>query len=204
MSTVMQPVGPREPRIYWMRRAVVVGVPLVILILVIAVSCSGGGGKKKGSGKHPTTHVTTSASTSSSPSTVASPVACDPKTLTLTLKTNSSTNSYTEGQTPQFTGIFKNPGTTPCSFTLARANEAWLVKSGAAQIWATSGCTTSKVEKAVTIKAGGHKKVSITWDGKVQKAKCTAGDTATNGTYTLAATLDGVSAASIVVFHITS
>jgi hypothetical protein len=208
MSTVLQPVGPHEPRVYWMRRALVI-VPILIVILIIAVSCGGGGGggggKKNSSGKHPATHVTTSASSSSTPTASASAAAaCDPSKLTLTLTTDAVHDSYNVGQTPKFTGTFKNPGTSPCSFTFAPTHENWTVESGPAQIWTTSGCTTSQAVKAVTIKAGGHKKVSVTWDGRVQGSKCAVGDPAAAGEYTLGASLDGVTAAKKAVFHITN
>jgi hypothetical protein len=201
MSTVLRPVGPQEPRVYWLRRAVLITLVLV-LIVVVAKACSGGGG---GSGDNKTKaghHPSASVSPSTTPSTSSPAVApCDPTALTLTLTTDSKTNTFAEGQGAKFIGTFHNPGASACTFTFAPANEDWLVMSGPAKVWTTEGCTSSTLTKDVTINAGGHKKVSVTWDGKAQGANCADSDTAKNGEYTLTGTLDSIKG-NTVVFHV--
>jgi hypothetical protein len=208
MSTVLRPVGPHEPRVYWLRRGVAI-IIVILVILALAKACGGGGGgggspstgKKKTPSAHPT--VTTSASapgtTPSSPAVVA---ACDPTKLTVTLASDATDNTVGVGQGIKFIGAFANPGTSACTFSLAPANEDWTVMSGPALIWQTSGCTTSTLVKNVTIKAGGKKHVAVTWNGETQLAKCAVGHPAQNGEYTLTATLDGVKSSNTLVFHI--
>jgi hypothetical protein len=123
MSSVVNPVGPLPPRVYWVRRLVVLGVPL-ILILIIAVSCSGGGGKKSptaGTGG-PSTTPTVTTSTTSDPN-----AACVPGDLSATLAVDAADGIYQVGATPTFTATITNVSASTCKFTSAPANEIWKV-----------------------------------------------------------------------------
>jgi hypothetical protein len=205
MSTVLRPVGPHEPRVYWLRRGVAI-IIVILVILALAKACGGGGSgandaKKKASTHHPT-GTTSSSPPTTTPSSPADVAACDPTKLTLNLTSDATDNTVGVGQGIKFVGAFANPGTSACTFSLAPANEDWTVMSGPALVWSTSGCTTSTAVKSVTIKAGGKKHVSVTWNGDEQGAKCAVGSPAQNGEYTLTATLDGVKSANTLVFHI--
>jgi hypothetical protein len=187
-------VGPLEPRVYWIRRAVLSGAVLVVII-VIAVSCTGGGG----STKKPPAHKTTPRPTNSSPA--AQVAACGPTALTLTLSTDSQT--YTSGQAAKLMGVFANTSSTACTLAVAPATEIWTVKSGSATVWTTQGCTSSKPGKTITIEPGATKTRSIFWPGHLLASGCGSGAVAAAGTYTVSATLDGVKAKKAAVFHIT-
>jgi hypothetical protein len=128
--------------------------------------------------------------------------ACVTSSLSLTLTTDART--YTLGQQPVFTGSIENNGTVPCTFTESPQKEIWTITSGPAQVWSTKDCKSSTLAKAVKIKPGKSKSVSITWDGKRNDQTCTPGDAATAGTYILTATLDGVPATGTKVFSLTS
>jgi hypothetical protein len=206
MSTVLFPVGPHEPRVYWVRRAVVFVIVLVLIIVLVEVF-SGGSGKAKAKKNKPVAHPSTSTSApattiSSSPPTTQV-AACDTNTLKLALSTDS--DSYKSGQAAKLIGKFSNPATTDCTLSVAPSQEIWTIKSGPPTVWTTQGCTASTPAKTVTIKAGGTKHVSITWDGfRSAPSGCSKGPVATAGEYTLHATLDGVTAPTAAVFHITS
>ena len=43
MGSFLRPVGPQPPAVYWRRRIVVFGIPLVVLIALLAYACSGQG-----------------------------------------------------------------------------------------------------------------------------------------------------------------
>jgi hypothetical protein len=191
VASVLHPVGRKPPRVYWVRRAVLVVIVLV-LIIAVAKACSGGSGKPAAS---PPTHSPSPASTHQA----ADP--CDPTVLTLTLSTDSET--YTAGQTPKFTGVFSNPSATACKLTHSPQKEHWTVMSGSDTIWTTKGCVTDSTEKHVTMKAGGTFTRSIFWDGHRQDPQCAQGAVAQPGTYVLNAKLDGVKGQP-VVFHVTS
>ncbi|HEX3822952.1 MAG TPA: hypothetical protein VHV79_00620 [Mycobacteriales bacterium] len=205
MSTLLFPVGPHEPRVYWVRRAVVVVVLVVVLIVLIELF-SGGSSKPKAKDKanpHVTTSTSAPATTSSSAPATTQVTACDPSTLKLTLSTDS--DSYKSGQAAKLIGVFSNPATTACTLSVAPSQEIWTIKSGPPTVWTTHGCTSSKAPKQATIKAGGIKQVSIIWNGfRSAVSGCGNGPVATAGEYTLHATLDGVTASKAAIFHVTS
>jgi hypothetical protein len=200
VSTVLRPIGPHEPRVYWIRRGIVLAVPLII-ILLLATTCGGGGGgggkKKSGGGATP---VITPSNT---PTKTVVP-ACTTTQLKLTLTTD--TEQYTPGQAPQLIGTFKNADGPTCKLARSADDEDWTIQSGTPTVWTTHGCSSSdtSIPKSIKITAGGSKIVKTTWDGKLRTSDCTESDVAQPGTYTLHATLDGVAAASPHVFHIIS
>lgn len=54
MGSFLRPVGPQQPAVYWRRRILVLGIPLVLIgFLAYACSGSGGGGGKGGANAHP-------------------------------------------------------------------------------------------------------------------------------------------------------
>ena len=191
VSTVLRPVGPLPPRVYWVRRGVLFG-GILLLIIIIAVSCSGGSSKKPTAGHTPGPHNT-------STSTAVAP--CLPTSLKLSLQTDKPI--YAIGSSATFTGVFTNVTSVACQLTMSPANETWKVTSGTPTIWTNEACQRSQIARTKTVAPGGTRRVRIQWDGKVQTSGCTASDPAQSGTYVLRATLDGYTAQSGAVFHFT-
>jgi hypothetical protein len=191
VSTVLRPVGPLPPRIYWVRRGVLLAAVL-LLIIIIAVSCSGGGTKKPTAGNTPGPQTTP---------TSTNVAACLPTSLKLALQTDKPI--YAIGSPATFTGVFTNITAVACRLTMSPANETWKVTSGTPTVWTNEACQRSQVARTKTIAPGGSRRVHIQWDGKVQTSGCTAGDPAQSGTYVLRATLDGYTAQTGAVFHYT-
>ncbi len=73
MASFLRPVGPEPPAVYWRRRILVFGIPLV-LVAFIAYACSGSGG----SGQHPAAGAS---STPSGGSSIITPGAVPTGTL---------------------------------------------------------------------------------------------------------------------------
>lgn len=193
MSTVLRPVGPLPPKVYWIRRAVLLGI-IAIIILLLATQCGGGGGGKNKPNSHPATTPTgTSTSAPSIP-------ACDPQALKATVSTDTTT--YTVNQAPNLTATLANPGTTTCKLSRSAAAEIWTVKSGTPTIWTTEGCSAGPVAPHLKIAAGATKQLSIQWNGHLRGSDCNDGAVAQPGTYRLYATIDGVKAANPAIFHI--
>ncbi|HVX68496.1 MAG TPA: hypothetical protein VHA79_02245 [Mycobacteriales bacterium] len=197
MSSVLYPVGPLPPKVYWVRRLLVLGVPL-ILILIIAVSCTGGGGGKSpthstGAGANPTTSATDSA-------TADPNAACVPGDLSAVLDTSADGSIYPVGASPVFTATITNVSSTTCKFTSSAANEKWTVWTGPTKFWTTAGCPQSDTSSTKKLSPQASTQLSITWDGKQLDPGCKAGATAEAGTYVLHARLDGVKAQQ-VIFH---
>jgi hypothetical protein len=195
MSSLLFPVGPLPPRVYWIRRLVVLGLPLV-LIAAIAASCSGGGSPSAGAaGGHGPTSTPAS---SHSPSANA---ACVAGELSATLTTSAPGDIYQVGQSPVFIATITNVSASPCQFTSNPANEIWTVITGADKFWTTAGCPAADTSASTkSLAPGASQKITITWDGKRLDPGCTHGSPAQPGTYRLHARLDGVPAKQ-VIFH---
>jgi hypothetical protein len=195
VSTVLRPVGPRDARVYWFRRAVVIAV--IVAVIVVLVAVLSGGSSKPNAGQPPPNPTQ---STSTPPSTQV--LACNLTTLKLVLSTDKDV--YTVGETPTLIGEFSNPSATACLLTTSAATESWTIKSGTALVWSTKGCTKAGPRKQLRIEAGGRRQVSIVWNGDRNGPNCAIAAVAQPGTYTLHASLDGVTAPAQAVFHITS
>ena len=193
---MLYPVGPLPPRVYWVRRGVVLGVPLIV-ILIIAVSCGGGGGNKppaaNGAGSNPPTSPTDSAS--ANPNTP-----CVPGDLSAQLAVAASNNDNAHGATPDFSATIKNVSLSPCTFTSTAANESWTVITGVDKFWTTAGCPTQDSSSSKVLQPGATRRLSIQWDGKRLDPGCKPGSEATAGTYRLRATLDGVKARQVIFY----
>lgn len=190
----MRPVGPLPPRVYWIRRCIVLGV-ILIVILLLATQCGGGGGGgggRTGGGANPNPSTSTTVTTS-----VA---ACAPTALKVTVSTDTTT--YTTGQAPSLTATIANSGTTTCKLARLASNEIWTIKSGQPTVWTTQGCATDPVPAQLKITAGATKQIRTTWNGHLRGADCQDGAVAQPGTYRLYATIDGVKATNPAIFHI--
>jgi hypothetical protein len=199
VSTILRPVGPHQPRTYWVRRSFVLAIVLLLIIL-LAKACSGGGGGGGGGnnagGQTPITPNPTQSSTATTP-------ACDPGQLKLTMSTD--TISYTVRQAPTLIGTFSNPDGPTCKLARSSDEETWTIKSGTPTVWATGCSGDPAVSKSLKIPQGGTRIVHIFWNGRIRTSDCTEGDYAQPGTYTLSATLDGVtSSRPAAVFHISA
>jgi hypothetical protein len=199
VSAVLRPVGPLQGWVYWVRRAVVLGV-IVAIVVVLVLVLSGGSSKPPATHHHTPPAPTTSASTSPTATAVA---ACDPSVLKLVMSTG--IDVYPTGQSPKLIATFTNSGTVSCTLDLRPSQQVWTVSSGADQIWATTGCTKAAglKGKQETITAGGTKTVSAVWDGHRIDPGCAEGDVALPGTYHLHGTLAGVTGQP-ATFHISS
>jgi hypothetical protein len=184
VSTVLRPVGPRGPRVYWIRRAILLAIVLVVVI-VLAAECSGGGGKPSGS------HQSGQNQPGTTPSSTKPAVPlCSTSALSLTLSTD--TKSYTSGQSARLIAAFANNGSVRCKLVRSAASEVWTIKSGPATVWTTEGCPESKVPKQMKLTPGVEKTISILWNGRLRNSTCQEGAVASAGHYAFDANLDGV------------
>lgn len=178
---------------YWVRRLVVVGLPLlVIIVLVIATT--------GGSSKSPRATSTDGPNPQQTTQTTGGGGACTPDQLSAVLSASEAT--YQVGQQPVFTATLSNVSQATCRLTTSPSNEEWTVTSGAAQWWTTKGCPQPDTSATRALKAGASRQVSITWDGHRLDPGCKRGEPAQPGTYHLSATIDGVNAEE-VAFHFT-
>jgi hypothetical protein len=204
----MHPTGPQPPKVYWVRRALVLGV-IVLLLVAVAWLLGGRGGAATGalsgpsaspSPSHPaaTSHAPTptpttatsrapspSASTtrSAAPTAVATP-ACTTSQLTVTASTDAA--SYPVGATPHLRMRIENTSGKACTRDLGAAQNELVITSGSAHVWSSDDCNPGGTPQVETLTPGQSYSVAVTWLGKLSQPGCPATQpSATKGTYRL-------------------
>jgi hypothetical protein len=199
VSSVLSPVGPERPTVYWLRRVVVV-VIVAAVVLLVAHACSGGSTKAPAADARPGAVNNTSPQPSNSASPPATP-RCTPADLSVSLATDSST--YPLGRKPKFTATFRNISGATCRLVSTVASRKWTVTSGPVTTWSSAGChLTGSAEKAM-LASTRTATVSITWDAHRNDSSCTLGSAALPGTYVARGTFGSVTAQP-AVFHVVS
>lgn len=191
MSSFRRPVGPESSRVYWRRRALVLGVLLLIVVVVVLIvvgrgsgassasapgasasagesSGADGSGTAPGAGS-PTSPSSPSAAPSSSagaPSASAAPgdaAACSDGQIELTPVLDKT--AYGPTDDPQIAMSIKNTGSDACHMDLGSAQQVLTISSGAEQYWSSKDCQTGGTNQDVTIKAGQELTTpAIEWD----------------------------------------
>lgn len=195
MSNVLHPVGPRPPRVYWVRRVVVVAVLIAVVAavaLLVRLAMSGSAdGATTGTGARPSTTATGRAS--------GTPQACPASAVSLAVTADAT--SYGPGVHPTFTVTVTNAGTVPCTLDAGAAAREVVVTSGADRIWASGDCTNAAAStKLVLLNAGQPYEASVPWARVRSAAGCPTGLPAPRpGTYQATAVLLGKTSAPLVM-----
>lgn len=178
MSSLMRPVGPEDPQVYWKRRAILVMVALIALIVLFCVfAWIWPDGTPSASGPaSPTPTVTPQPTATPTTTPTASPTAgglCPDAGIDVVVTTNEST--YQPGVNPQVTMAITNGGTVACQRDLGSgANEITVVSQGT-RIWSSDDCSTSSEADVQTLQPGESATVELTWDRVKSEPGC-AGD----------------------------
>jgi len=183
MSSLRHPVGPESSRVYWRRRALVLGVLLLVVVVVVLIVVGRGSGATSATGPSasPSASVSPAASSaksdaagaadaaSPSPSASASAAAAgDGDTCTkddIALKPVLDKSSYGPTEDPKIAMSITNTGSATCHMDLGSAQQVLTISSGDEQYWSSKDCQTNGTSQDVTIKAGQTLTTpSITWD----------------------------------------
>ena len=187
MSSLLFPVGPERPSVYWLRRLVLLAA-VGMLLLGIWFLVGGRGG---GSGTEPTPEPSATFSaeatvvSSESPVVEASPSAVEPTTEAtlsgepiecgdevIVVDSTSDSSTYRIGTNPVLTLTITNTGDLPCLRDVGpKANEIE-VTSGGYHVWSSDDCNASDKTKVVTLQPGETVSSSITWSGVLSRKGC--------------------------------
>lgn len=170
MSSVINPVGPEEPAVYW-RRRILVGVAVLVGLLVIGFvlrSCSGGADPVAS----PTDQPSQSAQPSESPSGDATGdvAACSDSDIGVAVKMAQS--SYKTGEDIVFQLHITNNGQSDCSRNLGSKVNNMAVTSGPAAVWSSDNCLPAGEDDFKTIPTGKTYVVESTWKQDITAASC--------------------------------
>jgi len=194
MSSVVRPVGPQPPRVYWIRRVLVVVLAaavvagLVGLGTVLVGFLGGLGGDGSAAAPEPSETETSAA---------GSPASCGADDLMLALAADGQT--YPEGALPQFTVSVVNDGTASCTFDASSANREVVVTSGADRIWSSADCQPDPEQDLLLLGVGTTAPATVTWNRERSAEGCPSGLPAPRpGTYKATATVAGVAVEPVV------
>ena len=192
MNTVVRPVGPRPPRVYWVRRLVVVPAGVLALAVVWALALLAmrlfGGDDAAAAAPVPSPSETVAAS---------GPAACDPADLELSFIADAQ--SYPAGTDPVFTVGIVNAGDASCTLDASGAQREVVVTSGNDRVWSSADCQGETTEDLLLLAAGAGSPDTVAWDRSRSAEGCPADLPAPRaGTYRATATVLGVTLPEVV------
>ena len=174
MGSLLRPVGPEEPRVYWVRRGLVLLVAALLAFGVFwlawpresPVSAAPAG---QGSSVTPPASTSPSPSAAPSPTKPAGPVACDPAAMRLTVAGFQRVKVSTK---QAFTLSVINGGTEACDLTISPKTYSLTVRSGDDRIWSTADCAKWLPEEKVTLKPETAHEFTVEWPLRRSKSGC--------------------------------
>jgi len=188
MGSVLHPVGPQAPGVYWVRRALVLLVLLAVVSLVVwalwpkpaAITAVPAPTTTQTAASAESPASTPAATPSPSP-TPTGPVACEPGATKLAI---SGYKRVKAGAKQVFSLSATNRGEAACILAVKPATTELTVTSGKDRIWSTADCDAWLPSKTVTLKPGAVHEFSITWPTKRSQKECkTSKDAVRPGTY---------------------
>ena len=205
MGTVLHPAGGRPAAVYWIRRALVLAVPLAIIVGLVWWFLPKGGApiaatpaSTSASPSAPAVAPTPAPSdTPTTPATPAAPTACAAESLSASL---AGYGTVKVGGTQPFTLTVTSQADADCLFDAKAGTVELAVSSGSDRIWTTDHCAKLLPGKTLTLTKGKPVELSITWPVKRSAKDCkTTKDALGAGTYVAKATYRDVTLARKVM-----
>lgn len=194
---------PLPRRVYWVRRLVVLGVPLLVVALVVGFFARGSGAGPE-AGPTPSaerTAATTAPATTPPPSPTgpAKPVP-DCADSGLSVAVEAKKDGFGAGEKPSFAVTLTNTGSKACVVDSDQVSRTAVVRSGDEVVWSEDPCVGKRqASRPLLLAPGQHDTSTFTWPRVRSAEGCPSGLPAPkNGTYRLDYAVDGVAAARVV------
>jgi hypothetical protein len=199
VSGLLHPRGPEAAAVYWRRRALVLGV--VVVILGLAANALRGGDEPAAAASapgvvvlvSPTQEATTPAVTAlPTESAAPAPTVDADGNVLCTSDMVRVTAAVDRKSTPVGIGVHikmsvKNTSATDCTRDVGSgANEIVITRSGDT-VWSSDHCNPSADTDDAKLPAGGTWSVTVVWNGKVTGRGCAIKGDAQPGTYSVKA-----------------
>ncbi|MEA5155455.1 hypothetical protein [Raineyella sp.] len=226
MSGMLHPVGPEDPQVYWMRRATIGVVVLVVVLIIVAFARppkTAGSAIPAGS---PTPLVLSTPTPTPTPTPTESPApaaatptpgaspaaaqtpaaaktpdgtaACQASDIRVALSGGSGAGI---GQQTTFTVQLTNGSSSPCRIGVDKSLVEMKIVSGSDRIWSTADCDGwLPTKSSAEVKAGESLSVDVGWPGRRSYPGCKLGSKAISaGTYVVTAEYQGAGTAKKVI-----
>ena len=184
-------------RVYWVRRFVVLGIPLIIIAVVVWFFVG------RDSGEDPAAQGGTSSAPvepepSETPTDTDGVGDCAPAALALAMTADAT--SFAPGVSATFTVAVTNTGAEPCLVDAGEAQREIVITSGSDRVWSNRDCIVPGTETRTLLLAGGQTDATpFAWN-RIRSAEGCPADLPTPGagTYSAQLNLAGVSAPAAV------
>ena len=199
MSSILRPVGPQPARVYWIRRAVVLGALLLVILLLWSMTRGGGGGD---AAADQTDDAAATETDEAAGQAGEQPVdqagdsgaarTCTAADLTLVVTADAAT--YAAGVNPTFTVRITNTGDSSCTVDAGDKSRELLVTSGSDRIWSSLDCLAEDAPDRVLLLPAGtsDEPVAVNWGRIRSNEQCGEGlPEPRPGTYRVVAKLVG-------------
>lgn len=204
MSTLRDPVGPKDRKVYIRRRILVLaGLLAVIAVIVLIIVKPGSGSAPDQASNVKVPSDVESTTPAEDESTSKDPKACNSSALRVTAITDKT--GYAEGELPALSLSVENTGSKACTADLGTEGMQFVVSSGEDQVWRSVDCQTDPESKVVILDPGKPlQSEAISWDRtRSSKDTCDASREpviAGGATYHLQVTAAGVTGAETAPF----
>lgn len=203
VDSLLSPVGPEPPSVYWKRRALVIGGALLVIIGLIMLWPSGGDPEPTAAdaGTSPTAAAVPSGSptpggaTGASPTPSASASPSGPATVTdcldseIEVQTKVDTPAPKVGAPVSFTMTIANTSGVPCTRDVGAAVNQFTITSGGYRVWSSDDCNPGGQNQIETIPPGQAFAVQAAWPTVITTPGCpTPQQPAQPGTYDVSGT----------------
>lgn len=199
MDGLLHPVGPEPASVYWRRRAVVVGLPVVLVVILVWLLSSGSSDQPQPAAAQAagTSSESASPAVASSPSASASPTAAEPcKDADLAVSVEPSAPSYQIGGQAVFVMKVQNKSGAACTRDVGAKNNSFLVTSGGFRVWSSDDCSPGGASQLEVIPPAQAFGVQGTWNQTITSPGCPSPqDAAQPGSYEVEASNGGVTSA---------
>lgn len=176
MSTLIWPVGPQPPGVYWRRRLVVIGVLLLVLLFIwlLFFRGSGGDGQDVGPAPEPTPTATPTETPTASPTPIPSPTRTDDMCLDsdILVEATAEFPIYPVGSTPTLTLKIINIGTVECRRDVGPGPNELAIEQSGQKLWSSDDCNPSTASDIISMKRGEEFTTQLVWDGRTSAAGC--------------------------------
>jgi hypothetical protein len=182
-------------RVYWVRRLVVLGIPLIIVAVVVWLVVGRGSGEDPAAAPEPTsTAPADEPAPSDTPPDEGGVAACAPAVLALAMTPDAV--SFAAGVTATFAVSITNTGAVPCLVDAGEAQREIVITSGTDRVWSNRDCVVAGTEtRTLLLPAGGNDTTPFAWNRIRSAEGCPQGlPTPGAGTYSAQLNLAGVSA----------
>ncbi|QIM19146.1 hypothetical protein G7066_12250 [Leucobacter coleopterorum] len=203
MSTLRDPVGPKDRKVYIRRRILVLAGLLAVIAVIVLIIVKPGSGDAPDRASDVKVPSDIAPTPTGDAKTSKEPQACESAELRVTAITNKT--DYAEGELPELSLSVENTGSKACTADLGTQGMQFVITSGDDQVWRSVDCQTDPESKMVILDPGKPlESEAISWD-RTRSSEDTCDVSrepvgAGGATYHLQATAAGVTGAETAPF----